>query len=167
MAVSAMYTNPNNTRAEVMAQCELQTGTASSIDPSSSHPALIHVILEQENQQPDLRNIDSSAKECGCDLHNPVKKCPEHEYQLESERLALQELRDAFDPSENLPEDEDAFLAFVAQRIRCEVLVPGVQEIMWQSARTHKTFSLATQLRQFSKVSDRIYLVSSTISTRV
>ncbi|KZS92123.1 hypothetical protein SISNIDRAFT_466984 [Sistotremastrum niveocremeum HHB9708] len=113
MAVLALDTDPNNTRAQVMAQCELPTGAASSTDPSPNHTALVHVMSEPQNQQSDLRNV-----RCGCDRYNSVKNCPEHEYELEGERLALQELRDAFDPSENLPEDEDAFLAFVAQRIR-------------------------------------------------
>ncbi|KZT35694.1 hypothetical protein SISSUDRAFT_1051048 [Sistotremastrum suecicum HHB10207 ss-3] len=61
----------------------------------------------------------------GCDRHSDSRTrdiCTEHDMSciscLETERLAMQELRQAFDPSEDLPEDEEAFLAFVAQRIR-------------------------------------------------
>ncbi|KZS92125.1 hypothetical protein SISNIDRAFT_486658 [Sistotremastrum niveocremeum HHB9708] len=39
------------------------------------------------------------------------------ECQTLDERLAMQGLRDVFGPSEHLPEDEDEFLSFVAQRV--------------------------------------------------
>ncbi|KZS92126.1 hypothetical protein SISNIDRAFT_486659 [Sistotremastrum niveocremeum HHB9708] len=47
-----------------------------------------------------------------CD-NQPPDKPP-----MTGEQLAMQALRDAFEPEVNLPEDEDEFLAFVAQRIR-------------------------------------------------
>ncbi|KZS92131.1 hypothetical protein SISNIDRAFT_466991 [Sistotremastrum niveocremeum HHB9708] len=43
---------------------------------------------------------------------------PDAGFESANERVAMQELRDVFDPSEKLPDDEDESLAFVAQRVR-------------------------------------------------